>query len=365
MPFFWEIALCDEPDNGLNQKRPDVGAPESALPGAGPRAESLFEPVRDRYGWRLALVFGNHAAGGFCPYYTGQRCFHCDIGAGEGTAFDLRANRQRLAWFREYYRPRLDSISHLVLYNSGSVLNPQEMPPELLDEIVAVAGPLPAVSVISLDSRESFIKQGTLRRILMNAQPGVTVRPILGIESADDRIRNDILRKGMPRPAINRAFLELKKLGDEFGPGRIGLDANIVIGGPGTSRETAVDDAVLTARFALATGADHGVRVDLNLHPYYPGARGLARFPDHPRCSLATTVWAVMRIAGLVRATGADTSLFIGWNDEGHDSERQQRHLEAEVARAAFERFNQTNDPAALGGLESNWRPAGSVSLRE
>ena len=70
MPFFWEIALFDERDNGPNRRRPDEVLPESAAPAVVPRADSLFEPVRDRYGWRLALVFGNHAAGGFCPYFT-------------------------------------------------------------------------------------------------------------------------------------------------------------------------------------------------------------------------------------------------------------------------------------------------------
>jgi hypothetical protein len=319
-----------------------------------PRAASLFEAVRDRYGWRLALVFGNHAPGGFCPYYTEERCFHCDIGAGEGAAFDLTTNRERLAWFQEHYRPHLASISHLVLYNSGSILNPREMPPELLDEIVVFAGSLPAVTVISLDSREPFIRPGTLRRIIMAAGSRLMVRPILGIESADDRIRNEVLRKGMPRTAIDRVFQELSELAVEYGPARIGLDVNIVIGGPGTTRDTAVDDAVLTARFAVIAGAEHGIKVDLNLHPYYPGARGIARFPNHPRCSLATTVAVVTKIAALVRSMAADASLFIGWNDEGHDTERQQRHLETEVARAAFERFNQTNDPAALNGLESS-----------
>ena len=329
-------------------------APGSPAPVMVLRAESLFKPVRDRYGWRLALVFGNHAPGGLCPYYANERCFHCDIGEGEGAAFDLTTNRQRLAWFREYYRPHLDSISHLVLYNSGSVLNPREMPAEMLDEIVAFAGRLPAVSVISLDSREPFIRPGTLRRILLAAGPKISVRPILGIESADDRIRNHVLSKAMPRTAITRVFHELRELAAEFGPARIGLDVNIVIAGPGTSRETAVDDAVVTARFALTTGAECGIGVDLNIHPYYPGSRGLARFPDHPRCSLATTVAAVTKIAALVRSMGAGASLFIGWNDEGHDSEREQRHLEIERAHAAFERFNQTNDPAVLNGLESS-----------
>ena len=75
----------------------------------------------------------------------------------------------------------------------------------------------------------------------------------------------------MPRTAIDRAFKGVGQLATEYGPTRIGLDVNIVIGGPGTTRETAVDDAVLTAHFALTAGVAHGLNVDLNLHPYYPG----------------------------------------------------------------------------------------------
>jgi len=352
MPSFWEIALSDEPDDGLNPERHAGEMPGSTIPGAVPPEESLFEPRRDRYGWRLALVFGNHAPGGLCPYYAGTRCHHCDIGAGEGAAFDHVTNRERLAWFRAYYQPHFASISHLVLYNSGSVLNPREMPPELLDEIVAFARSFPAVGVVSLDSREAYIRPETLRRILLVLGAGFLVRPILGLETADDRIRNEVLEKGMPRAAIARVFRDLRGLAAEFGPERIGLDVNIVIAGPGTTDETAVDDAVMTAHFALVLGAQHVVKVDLNLHPYYPGSRGSFRFPDHRRCSLATTVRAVSRIVDLVRSMETDCSVFIGWQDEGHDRERHQRHLEIIRARGAFDRFNQTNDAGALDGLE-------------
>ena len=132
----------------------------------------------------------------------------------------------------------------------------------------------------------------------------------------------------MPRSAIARVFQDLGELAAEFGHGRIGLDVNIVIAGPGTTEETAVDDAVQTARFALTTGAEHGVNVDLNLHPYYPGARGMARFPGHPRCSLGDNRGAaVARIADAGSIDGGGCTLFIGWNDEGHDRERQRRDL--------------------------------------
>ena len=346
--------MSDHRIDGSKVRLHPGGASATTVPDAIPRPDIRFEPVRDRYGWRLALVFGNHAPAGVCPYYAASRCFHCDIGAGEGRAFDHAGNRQRLAWFRDHYQRKLDSISHLVLYNSGSVLNPREMSPELLDEVIDFACALPSVRVISLDSREAYIRPAVLRRILLVAREGVIVRPILGIESANDQIRNKVLRKGMPQAAIDRVFHDLGTLATDLGPGRIGLDVNIVIAGPGTSPDNAVDDAVMTTRSVLIAGIENGVDVDLNLHPYYAGSRGSARFPDHRRCSLATTVRAMSKIAELARSLAARSSIFIGWHDEGHDREREQRLVEIERARAAFDCFNQTNDPGSLIGLEQS-----------
>jgi hypothetical protein len=332
-------------------------------PRAVPRREILFEPVRDRYGWRLALVFGNHAPGGLCPYYRANRCFHCDLGAGEGAAFDRAANRERLAWFRAHYRLNLHAIDHLVIYNSGSVLNPREMPPDLLDELVSFGRCLPSVRVISLDSREAYIRPDALRRILRGPGKGLLIRPGLGIETADDRIRDEVLEKRMPRGAIARVFRDVGLVAAEFDQGQVGLDVNILIAGPGTSAETAVGDAVATARDALDAGLRHGVNVDLNLHAYYVGPRGRARFPDHPRCSLATTVRAASKIAPLVRSMSPNSSLFIGWQDEGHDRDGPQRQLDLARARQAFDMFNQTNDPSALDCLEQS-APLGADRLK-
>jgi hypothetical protein len=314
---------------------------------------SLFEPVRDRYGWRLALVFGNHAAGGACPYYAADRCFHCDIGAGEGAAFDRSANGRRLALFRAIYERDLTSISHLVLYNSGSILNSREMPPELLGEILAFARSLPAVCVVSLDSREAYIRPAILTRILSVAGEVIVVRPILGIETADDRLRNEVLQKAMPRSAIDRVFRDLAAVAAECGHSRIGLDVNIVIAGPGTTASTSVTDALATARFALELGARYGVNVDLNLHPYYVGTRGHARFPDHPRCSLATAFKAASEITELVRSMATDSAVFLGLQDEGLDRDGQERVRELSDARAALDQFNQTNDPEIAAYLDN------------
>jgi uncharacterized Fe-S cluster-containing MiaB family protein len=241
------------------------GGKIAPVPQIVPRAENLFDPVRDRYGCRLALVFGNHAPGGLCPYVAVNRCFHCDIGSGEGAASDHAANRARLAFFRDHYGTYLGSINHLVLYNSGSLLNPREMPRDLLAEILAFARSLPAVRIISIDSREAYITPVTLERVLDCVGNGHVVDPILGVETADDRIRNEVLQKAMPRTAIARVFRDISHVAKRRGRERLGVDVNIVIAGPGTTPETAIDDAVETARFALGLGLEHGIKVDLNI----------------------------------------------------------------------------------------------------
>ena len=241
-----------------------------------------------------------------------------------------------------------------MLYNSGSILNPLEMPSGICStrslRSPVRSRPFPSSRSIHASPLSS---QTALRRILWAAPAKVGDPSDTWHRIVDDRIRNDVLRKGMPRTAIDRVFDDLRRLSVEFGPSRIGLDVNIVIGGPGTNHETAIDDAVSTARFALTKGAEHGIHVDLNLHPYYPGARGLARFPDHPRCSLATTVEVGTRIADLVRSVKAATAIFIGWNDEGHDTDRRERAMEIAKAGAAFDRFNQTNDSRFLDELKT------------
>ncbi|MBS0202628.1 MAG: hypothetical protein JSS49_06980 [Planctomycetes bacterium] len=284
-----------------------------------PSSDQLFEPVLDSYGLRLALVLGNHAADGQCPFFKAALCHHCDIGRGEGAAFDLLTNRRRLAWYREHFADVLQSTAHLVIYNSGSVLNPMEMPMPLLEEVLEMAREQTSIRVVSFDSRESFVTAARVMTLANRLRSDQCVRIILGIESASDVIRNQVLQKEMTDSGIQRVLDQLAVAADSVGWDRVGLDVNIVIGAPGTSRDTAVADARQTASHAISRSR---VSVDFNLHPYYPSKRGLKRFPDHPRCSeqiLAESLHAVLDVPSVRRPR-----IFIGLNDEGHDTAADQ-----------------------------------------
>jgi len=323
---------------------------------AAPPSEHLFEPLRDVYGWRLALVFKNHSPDGLCPWFRAGRCHHCDIGGGEGGAGDLEQNRARLRWFEQRYQDALPKLAHLVLYDSGSVLSPKELPGEFLDEVCSWARALPSLEVVSLDTREPFVRAARLVSLAELLGPSRSVRPILGLETADDALRA-LIDKRMPRSAVLRVFDEIAQA--DAGSARVGLDVNVVVGGPGTTDATAVADAVGTARFAWEQGASRGISVDLNLHPYYPSVRGLARFPDHPRCSPEVALESLCALADLHSELGADGNLFVGWQDEGHDQEQDERQRELDRLGAGFDLFNQTQDPSVLPSRSPARRPPG------
>ena len=178
--------------------------------------------------------------------------------------------------------------------------------------------------------------------------PARMARVILGLETSDDHLREELLAKRMPRAAVKRAVEAIGSVAADLGTERIGLTFNILVGGPGTTLQTAVDDALTTADFALETGRVANLSVDLNLHPYYRSARGRSHFPAHPRCSPQTVARVASAIAERVALHVPPTALFIGTEDEGNDRDLIPLDWRAEAVRDVFAKFNQSQDASVL-----------------
>ena len=176
----------------------------------------------------------------------------------------------------------------------------------------------------------------------------------LGLETSDDRRREDLLAKHMSRAAVSRAVAAIGSVAADLGRApcthgrRVGLTFNILVGGPGTSLETAADDALATAKFALETGRVAGLAVDLNLHPYYRSARGRSRFPNHASCSPQTAARVAVAIAESVALQDPPPALFVGTEDEGNDRDLGLTGWHAVDVREAFAKFNQSQDASVL-----------------
>ena len=310
-----------------------------------PNPSLLFEPVEDLYGTRLALIFGNEASGGVCPFYR-RKCFYCDIGAGESVQFDPAKNGRRLTFFRDHYKLVLPSVAHLVLYNSGSVLNPRELSAASLGIILEYARGLANCRVVSLDSREPFITPVHLDRVVSVLREDQQARPIPGLETQKDEVRVGVLNKRMSRDSVEAAF---RPIGQYHG--RVGLDINIVFGLPPLEGLEAIAEAVATARFGLELAERHGVAVDFNFHPYYPSRIGRDHFPAHPRAELGAAPEAAALIKEVILRSGCLSRIFIGWQDEDHDQETTARRTELARYRELFHRFNVAQKPCRAGPL--------------
>lgn len=295
---------------------------------AAPQAALRFEPTQDRYGTRLALVFGNEAKDGQCPFYRRGECSHCDIGDGEGQAVSADHHVRRLRWFIHHYRRELPTVSHLVLYNSGSVLNPKELSPHALDSIIDWANTLPGLQMLSLDTREVFVSQERLVLLRQRVRSQVALRLILGLESADDEVRLVYLNKRMPQQAIERAVQALAGCGDN-----VGLWISLVFGAPGRRGEQAVEDLLLGVEYGLRLAREYKLPVDFNIHPFYPSQRSLRLHPDHPRADLGKLTEALHAAEAVISEHGPSASLFVGWQDEAHD-QRQDLRIDERSLRA-------------------------------
>jgi hypothetical protein len=303
---------------------------------------SLFQPVIGPRGLRLALVFGNEAPHGRCPYYLTQ-CTHCDLGDGEGCRFSFDLNMERLAFFREQYREIWPEVRHLIIYNSGSTLDPLEMSLETLDGILEFARSLPGCPRVSLDSREDFVTVERVRFVLDRLRPEQTLCLTLGLESQNDEIRIKHLAKTITRDEVEAIFRILSQWRE-----RSCVEINMVFQPPGTVGEDAVREAVATVEYGVELRDRHQVNVDFNYHPYYPTWKGVSEYPNHPRAVLEDGIKALIGMVRFLRNHPGNTRVFVGWNDEGHDLQISSKHRELLLYSPGIQRFNQTQNEEDL-----------------
>ncbi len=296
----------------------------------------LFEPVKDVYGSRLALVFGNEATDGKCPFYLAKQCNHCDIGGGEGIWFDTPLNKARLEFMQHYYGNKLKEIEHLIVYNSGSVLNRHEMSIETLTCILNYIQTLDKCKIVSFDSRETFINYETIGFIISHLRLDQQMRVVLGVESQDDNTRIVKLNKKMTKENIEKVFQVISEYSDK----RVGIDFNVLFQPPELIREAAIEESLNTVKYGLDLGQKYKVPIDFNFHPYYPSHKSSLMYPRHPRAIFEDIILAIKKMSEEIVNRKMRSMIFIGWQDEGHDVDQTTRNHELRRQVYLLNKFN-------------------------
>jgi archaeosine synthase beta-subunit len=256
--------------------------------------------------------------------------------------------RAALAWAEPPVSARAGSILELDLFCSGSFLSDEEIPPEARPALLALAAAaLPSLRSIVVESRPELIGRATLGPLLAALRPSTDLLEVaIGLESADDRVRLDLVRKGFTLASFERAATALAEAG-------VGLVAYLLLKPMGLEEEAAVEDVLSSGCFLAALGRRLAARVRIALEPVFVpegtplGAELLAGRYRPP--SLHSVVRAARDLA---LSTGLP--VHVGLSGEGMPTARYPSGCAACTPRLreALARFNETQSILALEGTE-------------
>ena len=236
----------------------------------------------------------------------------------------------------------LDGVVEVDLYNSGSFLSDQEIPPAVRAHALGRLGRT-AVRRVLIESRPEHVRADKLtaaRALLGERELEVGI----GLESCDDHVREVLVNKGFGRPEFERAVATLGHVGAR-------LLAYVLIKPLGLDEAAAVEDAVASARYVFEVAARAGVPARVALEPVYvvPGT-ALERAYRAGRYAPAS-LWSVVEVVRRAHPVG---ELLVGLSEESLEPAASPAGCPRCTAalRAALVCYNATRDLAAFEGLD-------------
>lgn len=275
-------------------------------------------------------------------------CSNCGF-AHLTTGGDLVAPDHLLEQLRRalhQHSDRAETILQLDLYCSGSFFCDDEIQPEARDLLLGRAALLPAVEVVVVESRPELVNAEVLQRAieaLAGPRP-VRLEVAIGLETANDHIRQERIRKGFTR----RTFEDAARLMADHG---VGLVAHVLLKPMGTDEAEALDDVLRTGRYLKSLARRLSLPMRLALEPTFvpegtPLFEELVAGRYHP-----PSLWSVVHAASGLTRQGL--SIHVGLSSEGLPTTQVPSGCDRCTSRLlhALSRFNTTQDVELLTGL--------------
>lgn len=181
----------------------------------------------------------------------------------------------------------LDQIDHVVqaaegvpwvkLYNSGSMLDPDEVPPRVLERVVEA---FEGAEMLTIESRAEFVTDETVSLL---GDPS-RVEVAIGMESACDAVLAGSVHKGMTMDDFQRAAGVVRGAG-------AALRAYVLLKPPFLTEAEAIEDAVEAVAGAVSAGA-----TTASLNPVNVQGGTLVDYLHHRREYEPPWLWSVVEV---------------------------------------------------------------------
>ena len=235
----------------------------------------------------------------------------------------------------------LDDVAEVDVYNSGSFFADEEIPAEARSRILSRLRP-PTVRRVLVAARAEQVRAKDLaaaRACLGEKELEVGI----GLESADDRVRDKLINKGFGRAEFQRAVRILGEHGAR-------LLVYVLVKPLGLSEREAIEDCVATARYVFEVAGRSHVQARIALEPVFVAPQTALEKEFVAGRYQPPSLWSVVEIVRRIHSLG---ELLVGQSDEGLSPQRIASgcaRCDGELRRA-FAAYNRTRDLSALSAV--------------
>ncbi|MFH0903357.1 MAG: archaeosine biosynthesis radical SAM protein RaSEA [Pseudomonadota bacterium] len=236
----------------------------------------------------------------------------------------------------------IDGVAEIDIYNSGSFLSDVEIPPPVREHCFRRLASLPIRRVV-VESRPEYISAAKLAslRLLLGARE---LEIGIGLESANDHVREALINKGFTRADFTRAVAVIAASSTR-------LLAYVLVKPLGLDERTAIADAVSTVSYVFDVAAAHGVTARVALQPVFvaPGSaleRAYLAGDYRP-----PSLWSVVEV---LRKTHQLGELLVGLSDESLSPRQAPAGCDrcSGDLRTAIQKYNRRRDLAVLDAID-------------
>lgn len=252
---------------------------------------------------------------------------------------------------------RMADVGRIDLLIPGSFLDDLDVPPAARLEIFRRISEMPGIQNVLIESRAEFVTETALLELRRELRPGQQLELAVGVESANPRIRNDVLNKSLRWEDLERVVQVCAKTG-------AGFQAYLLIKPPSLTEAEAIEDAAESARQVAALAGKWNAPFRISFQPVFiPRGTPLEELHEAGRYE-TVNLWSVVEV---IRRTHSLGPIFVGLNDENLSGDRKPSSCPACSAKIvrALEIFNAHQSVSALETLDCpcrrSWRESAFI----
>jgi radical SAM enzyme (TIGR01210 family) len=238
----------------------------------------------------------------------------------------------------------LKNIGEIDILTLGSFFNDTEVEMPVRLAIMDRLSKIRHLQRVSVESRAEYVTIEKIKTLKQALGKGKILEFAIGLESADDYLRNTVIKKGLSKKSFEKTIAKVKEAGANF-------LTYLLVKPPQVSEKQAVADAVKSAAYVFTTAKKHGVSARVAFEPVFICENThLEKLYLQSKYRLLN-LWSVVEVIKNAYKYGC---LFIGLSDENLSMERMPYSCPqcSEKIVHEIEKFNKTRDISRIMALD-------------